>query len=361
MRNDYYEQYHRNNEDMYPQSRAYDTQYRTAQHQPTYRQNADHAPHHARSTTEPTYTNIYSSSTAYQKKSRKKKKSKLSTGAVAAVLVVCVLLSGIAGFGGSILYSQLNATPSESVSEQREEVNTVNDNSIAKTSVDKTDKSTNEIVEDVADSVVEITTEVVQTDRFYGQYVAQGAGSGVIISEDGFILTNNHVIEGASEITVTLRSGESYEATLVGTDANVDIALLKIEASGLTTAPIGDSSTVNVGEKAVIIGNPLGSLGGSVTEGIVSAVDRSLEINGKTMQLMQTDAAVNPGNSGGGMFNGQGKLIGIVVTKSTDSSSGSTIDNIGFVIPINNALEVLNNISGSTGITFDESSSNALT
>ena len=196
----------------------------------------------------------------------------------------------------------------------------------------------------MADSVVEITTEVVQTNSFYGQYIAQGAGSGVIISDDGYIITNNHVIEDASNITVSLRNGDSYTAKLIGTDAEEDIALIKIEATGLTTAVFGDSSTLEVGDKAVIIGNPLGTLGGSVTEGIISALDRSIVIDGTTMHLMQTDAAINPGNSGGGMFNGQGELVGIVVAKSGGTSSGSTIDNIGFVIPINNVLNILGDL-----------------
>jgi serine protease Do len=216
--------------------------------------------------------------------------------------------------------------------------------------------------------VVEITVEVVQSNPFYGEYTAQGAGSGVIISEDGYILTNNHVIDGASSINVKLRSGESYSAQLIGKDADVDIALLKVDASGLTAATVGDSSTIGVGDKSVIIGNPLGTLGGSVTEGIVSAVDRTLDFDGKTMHLIQTDAAVNPGNSGGGMFNGQGELVGIVVAKSTNTTSGSTIDNIGFVIPINDALDILGDLKefgyvrgrASTGMAFSEDSEQQL-
>ena len=283
-------------------------------------------------------------------KREKKEKGRLSKGGVAALLIVCLLISGLAGFGGSMIASKKNGSGSsdssgyDTVSDQLV-IHRVSVETSAETTGDLVDKDTDDITREVADSVVEITTEVVQTSSFYGQYVAQGAGSGVIISEDGYIITNNHVIEDASNITVTLRSGESYEAKLIGTDADEDIALLKIEASGLTVAVFGDSSTLEVGDKSIIIGNPLGTLGGSVTEGIVSALDRSIVIDGKTMHLMQTDAAINPGNSGGGMFNGQGELVGIVVAKSGGTtSSGSTIDNIGFVIPINNVLNILGDL-----------------
>ena len=278
----------------------------------------------------------------------KKEKAKMSAGAVAAILVVCMILSAFAGFGGSYLYSKLNSATSsggyDSVSNELV-IHKVSVENSTESSDTLVDKSTDEITKAVADSVVEITTEVVQTNSFYGQYIAQGAGSGVIISEDGYIITNNHVIEDSSNITVSLRNGDSYTAKLIGTDADEDIALIKIEATGLTTAVFGDSSTLEVGDKSVIIGNPLGTLGGSVTEGIISALDRSIVIDGKTMHLMQTDAAINPGNSGGGMFNGQGELVGIVVAKSGGStSSGSTIDNIGFVIPINNVLNILGDL-----------------
>lgn len=340
MNNNFSEQYSRT--PVHHEESAYRAHPRPSAEQTSYRQDPGYTPRYARPAA-PMYTDIYSSSSAYRQSGRKKKKSKLSAGSAAMIMVVCILLSGFAGFGGSYLYSQATASSDDTAGDQLV-VNKVSDDHISTASVSLTDKSTNEIVAEVADSVVEITTEVVQTSGFYGQYVAQGAGSGVIISDDGYILTNNHVIDGAYNINVTLRSGESYEAKVIGADEDADIALLKIEASGLTAATLGDSSAVNVGDKSVIIGNPLGTLGGSVTEGIVSAVDRTLELDGKTMNLMQTDAAVNPGNSGGGMFNGQGELVGIVVAKSTGSSSGGSVDNIGFVIPINHALEILDDL-----------------
>ena len=294
-------------------------------------------------------------------KPEKKQKSHLSTGTVAILLIVCILFAGGAGFGGGYLAMKLSQDKDSTDGNQNiyldpesSEYDSVNGQVVihkvdVKETVDsdlvEKDKATDEITREVADSVVEITTEVVQTSGYYGQYISQGAGSGVIISDDGYLVTNNHVIEDASNITVTLRSGESYDATLIGTDSDEDIALLKINAQGMKAATIGDSDTLEVGDKSVIIGNPLGTLGGSVTEGIVSALDRSIVIDGKTMHLMQTDAAINPGNSGGGMFDGQGQLVGIVVAKSSGStSSGSTIDNIGFVIPINNVVTILSDL-----------------
>lgn len=288
------------------------------------------------------------------KKKDKKSGGGMSKGGIALLLVICIIISGLAGFGGSILAQKINASKYESNDTGTMVIHKVN---TEKEDAENTvDKSTETITNEVADTVVEITTEVMQTSTFYGQYIAQGAGSGVIISKDGYIVTNNHVISGASSIKVTTRGGDTYDAKLVGTDAKVDIALLKIEASDLPVAVFGDSSKLAVGAKAVIIGNPLGTLGGSVTEGIISALDRSIVIDGKTMHLMQTDAAVNPGNSGGGMFDGQGALAGIVVAKS----SSEEIDNIGFVIPINDVIEIIDDLKdygyvrgrADTGMTF---------
>jgi serine protease Do len=190
---------------------------------------------------------------------------------------------------------------------------------------------------------VEITTETVTTSPRSGQYVAEGAGSGIIVTQDGYIVTNNHVIDGASKITVRLKSGESYTATKAGTDAKTDIALLKIKATGLQPAVFGDSDKLKVGELAVAIGNPLGELGGTVTDGIISALDREIELDGETMNLLQTNSAINPGNSGGGLFNGSGELIGIVVAKS----SGSSVEGLGFAIPINDAKSVIEQLMSS--------------
>ena len=193
----------------------------------------------------------------------------------------------------------------------------------------------------VRQSVVEIKTETITSGGWYGDYVAEGAGSGVIISADGFIVTNNHVISGAESITVRLPDGPEYTARLIGTDVRTDIALIKIDATGLTPAVFGDSSALVVGESVLAVGNPLGELGGTVTGGMISALDRDIAIDGEIMTLLQTDAAVNPGNSGGGLFNMRGELIGVVNAKS----GGLNVEGLGFAIPSNTAKAVVDDIS----------------
>lgn len=175
------------------------------------------------------------------------------------------------------------------------------------------------------------------------EYTETAAGSGIIISEDGYILTNNHVISGADKITVYVNSGEddaeeqTYEATLVGSSENNDIAVLKIDAEGLNAATFGDSDQLEVGELAVAIGNPMGKVHGSVTAGIISAVEQELTIDDVTINAIQTDAAINPGNSGGALFDSYGNVIGVVYAKSSSMS----IEGIGYAIPVNNIKELV--------------------
>ena len=203
-----------------------------------------------------------------------------------------------------------------------------------------TANSTSEIVKKTADSVVEISTESVVTGSFAQQYVQQGAGSGVIISQDGYILTNNHVINGANSVKVRLRDSTEYDATIVGSDSDNDIALLKVNATGLSPATFGDSNSLAVGDYVVAIGNPLGELGGTVTDGIISALARKVTIEDTQMTLLQTNAQVNPGNSGGGLFNANGELVGIVNAKQ----SATEVEGIAFAIPINNVLDILSDL-----------------
>lgn len=175
------------------------------------------------------------------------------------------------------------------------------------------------------------------------EYTETAAGSGIIISEDGYILTNNHVISGADKITVYVNSGEddaeeqTYEATLVGSSENNDIAVLKIDAEGLNATAFGDSDQLEVGELAVAIGNPMGKVHGSVTAGIISAVEQELTIDDVTINAIQTDAAINPGNSGGALFDSYGNVIGVVYAKSSSVS----IEGIGYAIPVNNIKELV--------------------
>jgi serine protease Do len=191
----------------------------------------------------------------------------------------------------------------------------------------------------VAASVVEITTETrVHSDRLR-QYVTSGAGSGVIISKVGYIVTNHHVIENATGITVRLNNGLEFAASLVGSDVQSDIAVLWIDTAGygLTVATLGASFDLVVGEDILAIGNPMGSLGGTVTEGMISATARQINVSGTVMTLLQVSAPINPGNSGGGLFNMAGELIGIVNAKIADES----IEGLGFAIPVDTAYEII--------------------
>ncbi len=192
----------------------------------------------------------------------------------------------------------------------------------------------------VKNSVVEITTEQIVTGSFMQQYVSEGAGSGVIITADGYIVTNHHVIDGATNINVRLADGTEYAAKLIGSDAKSDLAVIKVEATDLTPAAYGSSKELAVGETVVAVGNPLGRLGGTVTSGIISALDREITIDNTTMRLLQTDTAINPGNSGGGMFNTSGQLVGIVNAKS----AGEEIEGLGFAIPIDTAAKVVEDL-----------------
>lgn len=185
-------------------------------------------------------------------------------------------------------------------------------------------KDVSDVVQKVRPSVVGVITESFQT------YSTSSTGSGIILSEDGYIVTNNHVVEGGDSITVTLDDGETYAAELIGTDVKSDIAVLKIDAQNLPAAEFGDSSQVEVGEAAIAIGNPLG-LNGTVTAGIISAVDREIQVGSSNMVLLQTDASINPGNSGGALLNEYGQVIGVNSAKiSSEDSEG-----LGFAIPSN--------------------------
>ena len=214
------------------------------------------------------------------------------------------------------------------------------------TDVDYVPQSIPEVVNKIGDSVVEIKTSSVSTDRFYHQYVTSGAGSGVIITqsnEAGYLLTNHHVIDGATEVTVRLTNTEEYKAQVLGSDAELDLAVLRItkkSAEAFTVAPIGDSSKLAVGQQVIAIGNPLGSLGGTVTDGIISALDRNVTIDNVSMVLLQHNAAINPGNSGGGLFDAMGNLIGVVNAKTSETG----IEGLGFAIPVNIAYKFFNRV-----------------
>lgn len=265
------------------------------------------------------------------------KKKSGKAGKIAIGLAAVFVIGLLGGFCGAKLTKSISGSTGDAVIYQSD---TKTSDETDSTGSAKNTNTVESVASDTATSVVEVKTSYVQKGTFFGDYVTSGAGSGVIISKDGYIVTNNHVINGAKDITVTLKSGKEYAATLVGTDDKTDIAVLKIDATDLTPATFGDSSAVAVGEQIVVVGNPLGSLGGSVTTGIISATDREIEVENITMTLLQIDAAVNPGNSGGALFNLNGELIGVVNAKY----SSEEVEGLGFAIPIATAKATIEDI-----------------
>ena len=261
----------------------------------------------------------------------KMKNALIISGAVAACACIGV---GVGCYYGGVAAGELNAP-----------------NITSYVSTDSTIySSTAEVVDAVAKSVVEIRTESVTTS-WGQQYIVSGAGSGVIVGHDDgdkyYVITNNHVVSGASNITVTLRSDESgataasYPATLVAAVEAGDIAVVAIEEQHtLNVAQWGNSDTLRIGDDLIAIGNPLGSLGGTVTKGILSAKGRSIAVDDYTMTLLQTDTAINPGNSGGGLFNMRGELIGVVNAKTSDEE----VEGICFAIPGNIAKGIFDDL-----------------
>ncbi len=201
--------------------------------------------------------------------------------------------------------------------------------------------SATDMLQQCMSSIVGIYTESTVYDRTGQAYTQDlGSGSGVIVKADGYVVTNYHVIEGATGISVYLQDGTEYEAELIGSDSATDLAVLKIEGDSFTAATFGSSANSLVGEQVYAIGNPLGFLTTSVSDGIISGLDRTITVEDQSMTLMQTTAAVNPGNSGGGLFNAKGELIGVVNAKST----GSDVEGLGFAIPIDIARPIISDL-----------------
>ena len=276
-----------------------------------------------------------------------KKKKGLSAGKIIAIVLVCSLLGGCLGVGATLLLGNKSSgtTPAQSSTtfyvgeRQTETVNT--------TRTDTSEQLTpREVYAQNVNSTVGITTSI--TTNYWGyQTTSAASGSGFILTEDGYILTNYHVIENSNSVQVTTYDNTAYSASIVGYDESNDIAVLKIDATGLTPVVLGDSDGLYVGDEVMAIGNPLGELTFSLTVGYVSAMDREVTLSsGTTMDLIQTDAAINSGNSGGALFNTYGEVVGITNAKysSSSSSSSASIDNIGFAIPINHVKGIVTSI-----------------
>ena len=270
-------------------------------------------------------------------------------GAILIAVLCCSLLGGVMGAGGVLFAQHLQ---SEEVAEVPEQdisyiMQGIRESSVIEMVAVETGRlmTPAEVYAANVNSTVGITTSV--TTNFWGYPSTSAAsGSGFIISDDGYILTNFHVIEDSSSISVSMYNGDSYAAALIGYDESNDIAVLKIDAEGLVPVILGDSDNLNVGDSVVAIGNPLGELTFTLTSGAISAKDREVTFsNNTTMNLLQTDCAINSGNSGGALFNLYGEIIGVTNAKyGTSSNSSASIDNIGFAIPINSILNIVESI-----------------
>ena len=285
--------------------------------------------------------------TAYTPPVVKKEKKERIWGKLIAVALTCSLLGGMCGAGAMYLLDR-EQTPAE---DSTPGASTLLEGNRENTVIDITQIDTSKVMTPAevyaanVNSTVGITTSI--TTNFWGyQSTSAAAGSGFIISSDGYVLTNYHVVEDSSSITVSMFDGTTYKANLIGYDSSNDVAVLKIDAEGLSPVVLGNSNNLNVGDTVLAIGNPLGELTFSLTVGAISAKDREITMsNGSTMRLFQTDCAINSGNSGGALFNLYGEVIGITNAKySSNSSSSASIDNIGFAIPINKARSIAESI-----------------
>lgn len=278
---------------------------------------------------------------------RRRKKDHKTGKLIALVLAVAL----VASIGGSLLTAAIGALagePSETVvqePEQRQDApafERVEHELPAQLNTNDTGKSLTpvQVYELTVNSVVGINTQIT-TNAFGQEAVAASSGSGFILSEDGYIITNAHVVDGAASIEVALFNGDVFPAELVGADTSFDIAVLKMEGKGMPAVSVGDSDTLKVGEEVVAIGNPLGELTFTMTNGILSALDREINIDGNPQSMLQTNAAINSGNSGGPLFDMDGNVIGVTSAKYSGSTvTGTTIEGLGFAIPINDALKV---------------------
>ena len=258
---------------------------------------------------------------------------------LAALMLACALMGGVVGAGATGAV-RTAARRGESTTIAVSDRETTEVETVAVTGARKL--SYTELYKANIDSVVSINTTI--TTNVFNQTVENAsAGSGFIITADGYIVTNYHVIDSASTVKVTLYDGSTYDATIVGGDEDYDIAVLKIEATGLKAVTFGDSSKLQVGEDIAAIGNPLGELTFSMSEGIVSSVDRAINVDGTPFNMIQVSAAINPGNSGGPLFNTYGEVVGIVSAKYSSYAS-TTVEGLGLAIPINDVIAMVEDI-----------------
>lgn len=274
------------------------------------------------------------------------KKHHGGVGRVVALILSCAVISAACGFGGAILAQNGSRTGKTTVQQSNR--------TAANVSLKKVDGQTlmspAEVYASTVNSVVSINCSAVSTNIFGQQTESASSGSGFIYTADGYIVTNQHVVANASSINVTLYNGDTYPATLVGSDSDYDVAVLKIDAKDLPAVTLGSSTDVNVGDTVMAIGNPLGELTFSMSQGIVSCVNRAINVEGTPFNMIQVDASINPGNSGGPLMNLYGEVVGIVSAKYS-SYANTTVEGLGFAIPINDVQSIIKDIieNGSVG------------
>ena len=280
------------------------------------------------------------SSVSPEERPRKKQSFFKSTAAkVIAIVLACAIIGTGCGFGGAALY---RSSTRQTVTLQ------LSDRAPVTVSVKQVDGQTKmepaEVYASTVNSVVSINTTATAGTNIFGQTVeTASAGSGFIISSDGYIVTNYHVVKGATSVKVTLYSGDTYDATVIGGDSDYDVAVIKINAGGLPAVTLGNSADVNVGDTVLAIGNPLGELTFSMSQGIVSCCDRAINVDGTPFNMIQVDASINPGNSGGPLVNLYGEVVGIVSAKYS-SYSNTTVEGLGFAIPISDVQAIITDI-----------------
>lgn len=261
---------------------------------------------------------------------------------ITALLLACAVVGGAAGYGGAAL-SKSGKTTIQQSNRTAQEVT-------VKKVTGQAPMSPAEVYASTVNSIVSINCSAVSTNIFGQRVESASSGSGFVITQDGYIVTNHHVISGASSVTVTMYDGTEYPATVVGSDSDYDVAVLKIDATGLQPVTLGSSKDVNVGDTVLAIGNPLGELTFSMSQGIVSCCDRAINVNGTPFNMIQVDASINPGNSGGPLMNLYGEVVGIVSAKYS-SYSDTTVEGLGFAIPIGDVQAIITDIMENGQIT----------
>ena len=259
---------------------------------------------------------------------------------VTALALCCALLGG--AVGGGVAWGVSNSSGGTSVNVSGRTVSQVS----LKTVDGKTEMSDAEVYAANVNSVVSINVTGTSGYNFFGQPVqSASSGSGFVLTSDGYIVTNYHVVENAETVKVTMYNGDEYDAQYVGGDEDYDIAVIKIEATDLPAVTLGNSENLNVGDHVLAIGNPLGDLTFSMSGGMVSSVNRTINVDGTPFNMIQTDTSINPGNSGGPLLNSYGEVVGIVSAKySSYGTSGESVEGLGFAIPINDVISMIQDI-----------------